>query len=95
MTKISLDEKKWKSCVSTAASDISGIQPIEIHSIKETTLTRFKHIEEIENNLNTTLANFKNYSAENADKMKKVADKIVKEDKKASDQIKKNTVRFK
>ncbi|AQP43172.1 Uncharacterised protein [Streptococcus gallolyticus] len=95
MSKISLNEKKWKKVVSSAASSIDSIQKIKIISIEKTTLSRFQHIEELEHKLNTTLANFKKYSAENAEKMNKVADKIVKEDNKAADQIKKNTVRFK
>lgn len=95
MSKISLNDKKWKKVVSSAASSIDSIQKIKIISIEKTTLSRFQHIEELEHKLNTTLANFKKYSAENAEKMNKVADKIVKEDNKAADQIKKNTVRFK
>ncbi len=95
MSKVSLNEKKWKKVVSSAASSIEDIQEIKITSIEKTTLSRFRHIEELEHDLNTTLVNFKNYSAKNADKMTKVADKIVKEDKKAADQIKKNTIRFK
>ncbi|KFN85440.1 hypothetical protein H702_09925 [Streptococcus equinus JB1] len=95
MVKISLDEKNWKSLVSTAANGISDIEDIKVSSIGKTTLTRFKTFVDIENNFNTTLEHFKTYSAANAKKMTKVADKIVAEDKKAANQIKKNTVRFK
>lgn len=43
MVKISLDEKNWKSLVSTAANGISDIEDIKVSSIGKTTLTRFKN----------------------------------------------------
>ena len=42
MVKVSLDEKNWKSLVSTAANGISDIEDIKVSSIGKTTLTRFK-----------------------------------------------------
>ena len=51
MVKISLDEKNWKSLVSTAANGISDIEDIKVSSIGKTTLTRFKNFVDIKINL--------------------------------------------
>lgn len=91
---IGVDKQVWDGAVNKAESTVSSISKPTINNLGKTTLKRFKKIIETQKKLANTVESFKNVSKTDTQKMKKVAEHIVSEDKQASKSFEQNTTLF-